>query len=122
MFGTIIKDLYIGKSKLNLVLNNLILEPTEVFGNCLCPTGFTGNMPDYGNYGKFKSQYHTFIITPVKPEHKIYVTGIPKGSVLDNFRLEDLVWSSYYEDDRRGYLFQVIPVNNEPKLIINGSN
>lgn len=50
------------------------------------------------------------------PKHQIYVTGIPKGAILDNFRLEKTIWSSYYEDDIRGYLFQV--TDGYPKLII----
>ena len=86
MFGAIVKDLYLGKSKIQ----------------------FFCNKKDYLD-GKFE-------ITPMMPKHQIYVTGIPKGAILDNFRIQRTFWSSYYEDDIRGYLFQV--TDGYPKLII----
>ena len=114
MFGAIVRDLYIGKSKLQFFCNQREIQPTTLVSDVLQPTGFTGNMPDYGTYGNYKEG--KFGITPIMPKHQIYVTGIPKGAILDNFRLEKTIWSSYYEDDIRGYLFQV--TDGYPKLII----
>lgn len=114
MFWPIVKDLYIGKSKLQFFCDQKELKPTTLVLEVLKPTGYLGNMPDYGTYGNY--QEGKFEITSLKPKHQIYVTGIPKGAILDNFRLQRTFWSSYYEDDLRGYLFQVI--DGYPKLII----
>ena len=38
------------------------------------------------------------------------VSYIPKGAILDNFRIRRVYWSSYYEDDIRGYLFQITDI------------
>ena len=126
MFSTIVKDLYIGKSKLTFKVNDKIIPDTHTIGQFFFRAAMIPikNSPDYGTFGNFwiHDNQGTFEITLFHPEHKIYVTGVPKGEVLDNFRLEDTVWSSYYEDDMRGYLFQIIPSNVKPKLIINGSD
>lgn len=115
MFGTIVKDLYIGKSKLIIKCNQRELPQTTLVMDVLQPTGFTGNMPDYGAYGNLLTTGE-FEITPMMPKHRLYVTGIPKGAILDNFRIRRVYWSSYYEDDIRGYLFQI--TDEYPKLII----
>lgn len=124
MYSNIVKDLYIGKSKLLIQVNDKTVEDTTLIGKILLPTGYQGNMPDYGTMGSLwiHNNQGTFEITWKRPDHKLYVTGIPKGAILDNFRLQGSVWSSYYEDDIRGYLFQIIPIDVEPKLIIHGSN
>lgn len=115
MFGTIVKDLYIGKSKLIIKCNQRELPQITLVRDVLQPTGFTGNMPDYGTYGNLLTTGE-FEITPMMPKHRLYVTGIPKGAILDNFRIRRVYWSSYYEDDIRGYLFQI--TDEHPKLII----
>lgn len=126
MYSNIVKDLYIGKSKLLIQVNDKTVEDTTLIGKILLPTGYQGNMPDYGTHGTLWEELpggkKSFEITPHHPDHKLYVTGIPKGAILDNFRLQGSIWSSYYEDDIRGYLFQIIPIDIEPKLIIYGSN
>lgn len=118
MFRTIVKDLYIGKSKLTIECNQREIPQTALIQDVLQPTGFTGNMPDYCTLGNFKED--KFEITPVMPKHRLFVTGIPKGAILDNFRIRRTYWSSYYEDDIRGYLFQItdeeIP---RPIMLIN---
>ena len=81
----------------------------------LLASGFTGNMPDYGTYGNFKDG--KFEITPMMPKHCLFITGVPKGAILDNFRVRRTYWSSYYEDDVRGYLFQITD-ESIPRLII----
>lgn len=117
MFGAIIKDLYIGKSKMDFIANGKALESTVVFDNILLPTGYSEKLklPDYGNIGIFTED--NFIVTPLHSTHWFLVTGIPKNEILDNFRLEGVIWSSYYEDSRRGYLFQILPMEQKLKLI-----
>lgn len=105
MFREIVKDLYIGKSKLIIECNQREIPQTTLVQDVLQPTGFTGNMPDYGTLGNFREG--KFEITLMMPKHRLYVTGIPKGAILDNFRIRRTYWSSYYEDDIRGYLFQI---------------
>jgi hypothetical protein len=115
MFGTIVKDLYIGKSKLTIECNQKEIPQTTLVQDILQNTGFTGNMPDYGTYGNFKDG--KFEITPMMPKHCLFITGVPKGAILDNFRVRRTYWSSYYEDDVRGYLFQITD-ESIPRLII----
>lgn len=128
MYSNIVKDLYIGKSKLTFRANDTDIPDIMTIGKLFYlvnPNTEQGrNLPDYGTFGNLwiHNNQGTFEITFLHPEHKIYVTGIPKGEVLDNFRLEGTVWSSYYEDDYRGYLFQIIPSDIKLKLIIDGSN
>lgn len=124
MYSNIVKDLYIGKSKLTFEANDKILSDTLTIGDLFQETGYENpKMPDYGAYGSLffytgKSKW-VFEITP-KSDHLLFVTGIPKKDTLDNYRLKDAVWSSYYEDDYRGYLFQIIVnMEVEPKLIID---
>lgn len=130
MYSNIVKNLYIGKSKLIFEANHVTLPDTHTIGKLFFPTKWEGSLPDYGTMGTLWEELPNiknkpiFEITPFNPEHKIYVTGIPKGAILDNFRIKDTLWSSYYEDNIRGYLFQVVPYDTViPKLMIdNGSN
>lgn len=115
MFREIVKDLYIGKSKLTIECNQKEIPQTTLIQDVLQNTGFTGNMPDYGTYGNFKDG--KFEITPIMPKHCLFITGVPKGAILDNFRVRRTYWSSYYEDDVRGYLFQITD-ESIPRLII----
>lgn len=127
MYTNIVKNLYIGKSKLTFEVNGHEISDTNTIGDILFITGWEGNLPDYGTMGNLwiHGNQGTFEITFKNPDHKIYVTGIPKGAILDNFRLKETVWSSYYEDNQRGYLFQIVPYDTViPNLIIepNGSD
>lgn len=115
MFGNIVKDLYIGKSKLVIGFNQKEIPQTTLVQDVLQNTGFTGNMPDYGTCGNFKDG--RFEITPMMPKHYLFITGVPKGAILDNFRIQRTYWSSYYEDEVRGYLFQITD-SSIPRLII----
>lgn len=83
MFREIVKDLYIGKSKLTIECNQKEIPQTTLVQDVLQNTGFTGNMPDYGTYGNFKDG--KFEITPMMPKHCLFITGVPKGAILDNF-------------------------------------
>lgn len=124
MYANIIKNLYIGKSKLIFEANDCIIPDTSTIEEIFCPTKYEGNLPDYGIYGSLwhYKDTNTFEINWVNPDHKLFITGIPKGTALDNYRLKDTIWSSYYEDEYRGYLFQIIDSDLEAKLITDGSN
>lgn len=125
MYSNIVKDLYIGKSKLIFEANDCIIPDVTEIGKIFFPTGWEGNLPDYGTMGNLwvHNNQGTFEITWKRPEHKIWVTGIPKGAILDDFRIQETIWSSYYEDNIRGYLFQITDyLITKPKLINDGSN
>lgn len=123
MFREIVKDLYIGKSKLSFNANGRALSPTVTIQDVMDSVELKKDRyPDFRTIGVFYPTTKIFIISPIWANVQIFVTGIPKGEILDNFRLENTLWSSYYEDSYRGYLFQVLPINQEPKLIIDGSN
>jgi hypothetical protein len=49
--------------------------------------------------------------------HHLYITGIPKGAKsLNPFRLQGCIWSSYYEDELHGFLFQIVRSDTILKL------
>lgn len=70
--------------------------------------------PDYAITGYFQGspediyESKLFTIDPNGP-HILYVTGMSKKIKDDpNFRLNDPLWVGYWEDNRIGYLFQII--------------
>ena len=87
MFREIVKDLYIGKSKLTIECNQKEIPQTTLVQDILQNTGFTGNMPDYGTYGNFKDG--KFEITPMMPKHCLFITGVPKRQSLIISELEE---------------------------------
>lgn len=130
MFKQVTYNTYIGKGKLTLIKDHLLVDGTTKIGDIAYPVVIldkdidNSKWPDYYLMG--------FYITPteddpanmfqiVKPwiecTHYLYITGIPKSAKsLDPFRLQDCIWSSYYEDDRHGFLFQIIRSNTILKL------
>lgn len=117
MFRELISQLYIGKSRLTLLCNGRELPQTTLIMDAMQPTGYSFNLPDYCTFGNFSLDTREFEITPMMPRHRLFVTGIPKNEILDNFRLQEVIWSSYYEDNIKGYLFQITRMGT-PKLII----
>lgn len=112
MFAHIVRNQYVGKSKLTLVRNGEVISPQTIMGDISLPIiKTTKYQPDLVIFGS----YHKGVInlTPEGLEKislvKLVVTGIPKRVPLDNYKLPSVVWESYYEDEHRGYLFQVIP-------------
>lgn len=116
MFTKIVGNLYIGKSNIIINLNDKVVPKTCLVKDILRPTGFTGNMPDYGIKGNFNPVEGYFEVTLINPKHTLFITGIPKVEPLDFFRIQRVFFSSYYEDEKRGYLFQI--TDSYPKLII----
>lgn len=112
MFTNIVKNQYIGKSKLTIVQNGNVISPQTVMGDISLPLIKKNKyQPDLVIMGS----YHKGVInlTPEGLEKinlvKLVVTGIPKRVPLDNYKLPFVIWESYYEDNYHGYLFQIIP-------------
>lgn len=113
-----LNKLYIGKSKLTFNTNGRELPPETMVMDVFQPTGMGGRLPNLGTIGVFYPETSKFLITPVWANKHIYLTGIPLGEPLDRYRLHESVWSSYYEDEYRGYFFQILPINVIPRLIL----
>lgn len=108
MFREIVKDVYIGKSHLEIWVNDKQMPKETLVKDILLPTLLGNKLPDFGTIGTFYPVWK-FDVNP-KGNHKLFITGIPKKTYdLDSYRLKGRLWSSYYEDDRRGYLFQILP-------------
>ena len=122
MFQTSVDKLYIGKSQLKFILNGTELQNITEFQNIKDAAGWrfgrthlgpSDKVPDIKVNGVYHENYKVFVLTDASnllgSLHNLYVTGIPKDAKsLDPYRLKDVIWSSYYEDDYRGYLFQVV--------------
>lgn len=116
MFAYIVKNQYIGKSKLTLLKDGNVISPQTLMGDLGLPlikkTKYHPDLVIFGSYNKG--------IINLSPEGiekinlvKLVVTGIPKRDTLEPYKLPSVVWESYYEDSHRGYLFQIIP-NDKP--------
>lgn len=130
MFKQVVYNTYIGKSHLALIKDGKFLEGNSKIGDISYPCVIldknrdTLTWPDYYIMGWFEpateadpaNLFH--ILKPWnKIIHHLYITGIPKGAPsLEPFRLENCLWSSYYEDDLHGYLFQILRRNELLKL------
>lgn len=119
MFTESIKTLYLGKSKLAF---DDFGANTQI-GKLAKETGLgTNRLPDLFIEGKLHCSQSLFI-TEISPEHILYITGIPlKSKSLDPYRLQGCIWSSYYQDSYRGYLFQITRIDQDVKLINNNKN
>lgn len=111
-------QLYIGKSKLNLTRDNYSLAKDKLIKHTFEEVQVTGKpYPDFYIDGFFfPKENNRFEIHKSGP-HRLLVTGIP----LSVFKVNDFInkdpkpiWRSYYQDQKRGYLFQIIekPVNS----------
>lgn len=124
MFRSIVKNQYIGKSKLKFIYYDNILADDSKFdaiGYPLIVPGPYHHYPDWVVFGYFDPEKLTFKRVGLEKRKKesLYITGIPKGvPSIDPWRLDNVIWSSYYEDDYRGYLFQIVN-SNEPLNLIN---
>lgn len=116
MFAHIVKNQYIGKSKLTLLKDGKVISPQTLMGDLGLPlikkTKYHPDLVIFGSYSKG--------IINLSPEGlekinlvKLVVTGIPKRDTLEPYKLPSVIWESYYEDSHRGYLFQIIP-NDKP--------
>lgn len=129
---------YIGKSKLKFQYQGkYIKKPFPIAGETIIGDlarllyipGGSSTLPDYYISGTFKSKDQAFIVNydhlkiglPYKDI--LYITGVPKETLnLDTFRLENSKWSSYYEDDYGGYLFQVLDYKQKLNTLQHENN
>lgn len=70
------------------------------------------NCPDFYITGFFrkinKGMSHEFIISRKGPQ-VLFITGIPKSvSNIQVYKFKNLLFSSYYEDEVKGCLFQIL--------------
>lgn len=114
MFREKIYNLYLSKSK--LVFKDEFgcpLKFDEEIGDYAVPV-LHGDQycPDYYITGFFrkinKGSINEFIISR-KGHEILFITGVNKGcNNLQPFRFKDRIFSSYYEDEVKGCLFQVL--------------
>lgn len=113
---------YVTKSKLTLKYTskggNYEIEPDVEIGNVaqrLYMPGCDKHLPDFYIRGTFNPKNRSFELTYDQLgffPHALYITGVPSGHLdLDDFKLRDNIWSSYYEDEKGGYLFQILPTD-----------
>ena len=89
MFTNIVKDLYIGKSKLNIRFQNQIIEPETIVDSLGVPYPKLKEYPTFPDYvviGNFDGK-DIFNIQVGENPHMLLITGIPKGAkTLDWYR------------------------------------
>ena len=122
MFKKLVNNLYIGKSKLKFYMLTTVraeLKSTNIFEKITnkdfrkSPNKYLPDVLVEGEYSTDELGNGLFRVLfgeqPSKPNtHRLYVTGIPKNTPnLDFFRIKETIWTSYYEDSHRGYLFQI---------------
>lgn len=130
MFKQVTYNTYIGKGKLNLIRDHHTVDGNTKIGDIAYPVVILDQnrdnlkWPDYYLMGLYISPTEedpANIFQIVKPYehciHHLYITGIPKGAKsLNPFRLQGCIWSSYYEDNLHGFLFQIVRSDTILKL------
>ena len=122
MFRNIVKNQYIGKSKLSFTYRDYLCDEEstiDALGYPLVIPGGHKNLPDYFIPGYFDIKQNSFKVVCLdnRSRENLYITGIPLGvDSIDPWRLCKTIWSSYYEDEHRGYLFQILN-SNEPLIL-----
>ena len=131
MFKQVTYNTYIGKSQLSLISKDgSYIDGTTKIGDIAYPVVIVDKdrpnlkWPDYYLIGFYinpteEDPANIFQITKpyIKGTHSLYITGIPKNTPsLKPFRLEGCLWSSYYEDNLHGFLFQIVRSDNILKL------
>ena len=137
MFRNKVSQQYIGKSKLNFYYptqnHEFPIKGEVLIGNIANRLFIPGSekvIPDYFISGIFfPGEQPTFRINfdldKIGPKNNdiLYITGVPKNTPsLDRFRLQGKKWSSYYEDEHGGYLFQILTYDQPLKFISHGTS
>lgn len=115
MYPTSVKNLYIGKSGIDFLIQGQIngiringaasLDPTTLIGEVLIP--YEGSGADYYLMNGYWND-NTFLINPIGTElYTLWVTGIPLGESIESFLIPGNVYHSTFQDTHRIYLFQV---------------
>lgn len=118
MFTNIVKNQYVGKSKIDFTFQGSVIDGTTLVKDIGIMFA-DNNGESFNNTCSFLPDYYipgkvidlcTIDIGDLSTRETsfLFITGIPKRKSLDPYRLKDVVWSSFYEDDYRGYLFQLV--------------
>lgn len=137
MFRNKVSQQYIGKSKLNFYYHTqnheFPIKGEVLIGNIASRLFIPGSenvIPDYfisgiffpGEQPTFRVNFNLDKIGP-KNNDILYITGVPKNTPsLNNFRLQGKKWSSYYEDEHGGYLFQILSYDQPLKFNSHGTS
>lgn len=118
MFTNIVKNQYVGKSKIDFTFQGSLIDGTTLVKQI--GIMFADNLGEpFNNQCSFLPDYYipgkvVDICTmeigemPLGETSFLFITGIPKRKDLSNYKLKGVVWSSYYEDAYRGYFFQLV--------------
>ena len=118
-----LNNLYIGKSRMLFQANGKLLPKDTLIGSVFKRTIYNNyRLPLLGIFGTYYPNLGLFDLDLKNPHHRIYITPVGVNNPLDYFRLINSKWSSFWEDQGTGYLFQITNFNEEPKLLINGTN
>lgn len=114
MFPNKVFNLYLSKSRINF---------RDEYGNRLSTTDIIGDYadpiisndkycPDFYLKGFFRKIDHNllteFIISNQGPQ-VLFVTGVPlEANPLERFKFKGIKYSSFYRDDVKGVLFQIL--------------
>ena len=118
-------NLYIGKSKINLISLNEVVpndELVKIWMCPYCPYNHTADklldkyLPHFRVSGNFTPP-NTFTIHIENRPYTLWLTQTNPKIPLDLYRLKGCVWSSYYEEERKGYLWQITPNVDLPELL-----
>ena len=118
MFTNIVKNQYVGKSKIDFTFNGSVIDGTTLVKDIGILFADKNGEP-FNNGCSFFPDYYipgkvvdlcTMDIGELSSRETsfLFITGIPKRKDLDDYRIKEVIWSSYYEDAYRGYLFQLI--------------
>ena len=122
MFSVSVKNLYISKLGLKIMVQNKngkgFLEPATLVGEVFSPFNENNSLeedpgyPDYMQIGYYDSSNKTFCIGDSLKTHKIYVTGYPLNDSPIVYSIEDgiLEFKGIYRDSHRNYLIQVVKI------------
>lgn len=127
MYSASVKNLYIGKSGIDIQVQGEIngirikgaasLDPTTLVGEIFEPVPIirTKN-PDYGLIPKYPDyclingywDNQKFLINPIGTDlYTLWITGIPLGTSINEYLLKGNVYHKTFTDSHRTYLFQI---------------
>lgn len=123
MYPTSVKNLYIGKSGIDIQVQGQIngvriqgaasLDPTTLVGEVLAPAPYEGYYsPDYYLLNGYWDN-QKFLINQIGTElYTLWITGIPLGVSTKDFLIKNNVYHSIFQDSHRTYLFQITKQDN----------
>lgn len=93
-------------------LGNILISGSFMVEDLMVPLDPYGiNLPDYAIFGHFSTIDHymrkIFHINQ-KRDHILYITGLDKDKPKEQYRFPNPVYVSYWEDNKIGYLVQII--------------